>query len=214
MKCLIINFNRLLLPVRLAEWVAQRGVEPVFIDNASNYPPLIDYYNYTPYEVLRLPTNYGHTVLWQYPLLKKLGIRERFIYSDPDLDLTGVPDDFVEVMHEGLNKYPWAEKCGLSLEINDLPDTEEGIYIKNGPEKPMWEDPLDDLYFRAITDTTFAMYRYPIGPYSHVAIRTNRPYTCKHLPWYYTDFDSLTDDERYYYETANASCSHKARFMK
>jgi len=214
MKCLIINFNRLLLPVRLAEWVAQRGVEPVFIDNNSTYPPLLEYYQSCPFRVLRLVSNYGHTVLWQYPVLKTLDINERFIYTDPDLDLTDVPDDFLEVMNEGLNRYPNYSKCGLSLEINDLPDTEEGNFIRNVPEAPYWNRPLDDMYFHADTDTTFALYQYPIGQYGYSAIRTNRPYTCKHIPWYYTDFDSLTDDERYYYETANASCSHKARFMK
>jgi len=214
MKCLIVNFNRLVLPVKLAEWVALRRCEPVYIDNHSTYPPLLEYYKTTPFEVLRLPTNYGHTVLWQYPLLRELNIKERFIYTDPDLDLTGVPDDFIDVMSAGLDKYPQFDKCGLSLEINDLPDNEEGNYIKYGPEKPMWEDPLDDMYFRAITDTTFAMYRQPVKEYSHSAIRTNRPYTCKHLPWYYTDFDSLTDDEQYYYQSANKSCTHKERFMK
>lgn len=213
MKVLIIVFNRLIYPVKTAEWVALRGCEPVFIDNNSDYPPLLEYYKTTPYQVLRLKSNYGHTVLWQYPVLDKLGIKGRFIYTDPDLDLSGVPGDFVAVMNAGLDKYP-VDKCGLSLEINDLPDTEEGIYIKNGPEKPMWEDPLDDMYFRAITDTTFAMYRYPIGEYSHSAIRINRPYTCRHLPWYYTDMNNLPEDEQYYYRSANKSCTHKERFMK
>lgn len=214
MKVLIINFNRLLLPRKLADWVAQRGCDPIFVDNNSDYPPLLEYYAKTNYRVLRLPTNYGHTILWQYPLLSTLGIKERFIYTDPDLDLTGVPDDFVKVLNNGLDRYKEYDKCALSLEINDLPNSEEGNYIKNGPEKPMWEDPLDDMYFRAITDTTFALYRYPIGQYSHSAIRTNRPYTCKHIPWYYTDFNKLSEDEKYYYKSANKSCSHKDRFMK
>lgn len=213
MKCLIINFNRLLLPVKLAEWVAQRGVEPVFIDNNSTYPPLLEYYQSCPFRVLRLVSNYGHTVLWQYPVLETLNIKERFIYTDPDLDLSGVPDDFLEVMNEGLNRYPNYSKCGLSLEINDLPDTEEGNFIRVGPEAPYWNRPLDDLYFHADTDTTFALYQYPIGPYGHSAIRTNRPYTAKHIPWYYTKIEDLPDDEQYYYLTANNSSSHKARFL-
>ena len=44
MKVLIINFNRLLLPVKLAEFCANRGLSPVFIDNNSDYPPLLEYY--------------------------------------------------------------------------------------------------------------------------------------------------------------------------
>lgn len=213
MKCLIINFNRLLLPVGLAEWVAKRGIEPVFIDNNSTYPPLLEYYQSCRFRVLRLVSNYGHTVLWQYPVLDVLDIKERFIYTDPDLDLTGVPDDFLEVMNEGLNRYPNYSKCGLSLEINDLPDTEEGNFIRTVPEAPYWNRPLDDMYFHADTDTTFALYQYPIGPYGHSAIRTNRPYTAKHIPWYYTKIEDLPEDEQYYYRTANNSSSHKARFL-
>ena len=213
MKVLVLVYNRLVLPVKLAEWVSERGCEPVFIDNNSDYPPLLEYYKKTPFQVLRLPSNYGHTTLWQYPLLQKLGIKERFIYTDPDLDLTGVPDDFVQVMENGLNKYPQYSKCGLSLEINDLPDTKEGNFIRTGPEAPYWKSPLDDLYFHADTDTTFAMYQYPIGEYGHSAIRINRPYTCRHLPWYYTTFEDLPEDEKHYYKTANNSCSHKKRFL-
>lgn len=214
MKVLIINFNRLSLPVRLAEWVASRGCDPIFIDNNSDYPPLLTYYEHTRFQVVRFKINYGHTTLWQFPLLKHLNITERFIYTDPDLDLTGVPDDFVDVMNAGLDKYPDYSKCALSLEIDDLPDTEEGNFIRTGPEKPYWEKPLDDLYFDADTDTTFAMYRYPIGEYGHSALRINRPYTCRHIPWYYENFNDLPEDEKYYYRTANNSCSHKIRFMK
>lgn len=201
-KALIINFNRLTLTVNTADWCASKGLQPIIIDNASDYIPLIDYYNHTPYQVLRLSKNYGHKVLWDYPVLEKLGIKERFIYTDPDLDFTGIPDDFLEVLNKGLDKYP-VSKCGFSLEINDLPDDKEGNFIRTGPEAPYWKKPLDDLYFDADTDTTFALYRYPLGEYSHSAVRTNRPYTVKHLPWYYRDLSVLSEDEQNYYKTAS-----------
>jgi hypothetical protein len=44
MKVLIINYNRLLLPSKLADWVFKRGCEPIFIDNNSDYKPLLNYY--------------------------------------------------------------------------------------------------------------------------------------------------------------------------
>lgn len=213
MYVLIVNFNRITLPLQMASWLSERGCEVIFLDNNSTYQPLLEYYKTTPYRVLRLPANYGHTVLWQYPVLQTLNINERFIYTDPDLDLTGVPDDFLQVMHNGLDKYPAYSKCALSLEINDLPDTEEGNFIRYGPESPYWQKPLDDLYFHADTDTTFAMYRFPIGEYGHSAIRINRPYTCRHIPWYYQKIENLPADEQFYYQTANNSCSHKKRFL-
>ncbi len=212
MQCLIINFNRLTLPRALADWCYVYGLEPIFIDNNSDYPPLLEYYKKTKYEVLRLNTNYGHTVIWQYPVLANLGITGRFILTDPDLDLSNVPEDFLQVMENGLNKFPDYDKCGLSIEVNDLPDDDEGNLI-NEIEYKYWHEPLDDLYFYADTDTTFAMYRSEKVPYSHSAIRINRPYTCKHIPWYYRDYTKLPKDERYYFETALASSSSGKKRM-
>ena len=213
MKALIINFNRLTLTINTADWCASHGIEPIIIDNASDYVPLLDYYNHTPYQVLRLSKNYGHKVLWDYPVLQKLGIKERFIYTDPDLDYTGIPDDFLEVLNKGLDKYP-VSKCGFSLEINDLPNDEEGNFIRNVPEAPYWKKPLDDLYFEADTDTTFALYRYPLKEFGYSAVRTNRPYTCRHVPWYYRDYSALPEDERYYYQTAQTEVSSAIKRLR
>ncbi len=215
-KCLIINYNRLTLPVKMADWLSERDIEPVFIDNGSDYPPLIKYYEKCPYKVYKLGANYGHTCIWlpQLDILNKLGIKDRYVVTDPDLDLSGVPDDFLSVMNFGLDNYKAFDKCGLSLEINDLPNSEEGNYIRNGCEVRYWQHPLDSHYFEAATDTTFALYREGITLYSHSAIRTNRPYTAKHVPWYYTDFESLSDEEKYYFRSANNSSSGKKRLMK
>lgn len=211
MKVLIINFNRLIYPRNLADWVAERGCEPVFIDNKSDYPPLLDYYSKTQYRVVRLNKNFGHMVMWITNVLDILGLsNKRYIVTDPDLDLNGVPDDFLKVMNEGLDKYPYA-KCGLSLEVNDLPDTPEAWKVKKFFEVAYWKRPLDDIYFIADVDTTFALYREGVRTYTHSAIRTNRPYTARHIPWYYTDMNKLPKDEMYYYKTANNSSSHKAR---
>lgn len=213
MKVLIINFNRLTLTRNTCEWCVEHGLVPIILDNNSDYPPLLDFYNNSPFKVLRLKVNYGHTVIWNYPVLKELGITDRFILTDPDLDFTGVPDDFLKVMNDGLDKYPQFSKCGLSLEINDLPTDEEGLLIRH-IESKYWQFPLDDLYFEADTDTTFALYRQPMGPCGHSAIRTNRPYTVKHLPWHYRDLSELPEDEQNYYKTANAEFSSGLKRLK
>lgn len=216
MKALIIIRNRLKLAVNVANWCHEHGLEPIFIDNGSDYPLLIQYYaELCPYQVYRLGANYGHTCIWipELDILNKLGITGRYIVTDPDLDLSGVPDDFLGIMNAGLDKYP-VDKCGLSLEIEDLPDSEEGNYIRYRCEARYWKTPLDSQYFKADTDTTFALYREGVNWYSHSAVRTNRPYTAKHLPWYYTDFNSLPEDEKYYFQSANDSSSGKKRLMK
>jgi hypothetical protein len=211
MKALIINFNRLTLPKTMAEWLAAHGCTPIFIDNCSNYPPLLKYYSTSPFQVVRLGANYGHTVVWKIrDILRDLKIKDRFIMTDPDLDLSGIPGNFLSVLNDGLDKYPTYDKCALSLEIEDLPDTPEGNFIKKH-EAGYWSKPLDDNYFHADTDTTFALYRWPLGIYGHSAIRTNKPYTAKHVPWYYKNLRDIPEDEKYYFKTATASSSGKQR---
>jgi hypothetical protein len=216
MKVLIINFNRLTLPKNMAEWIASKGCEPVFIDNNSDYQPLLKYYENCPFKVVRLKDNYGHKVLWNpdLTLLHELIGSDRYIVTDPDLDLSGVPDDFADIMHLGLDKYKIYDKCGLSLEINDLPDTREGRLVRNKFEKKYWTNPLDDIFFLADTDTTFAMYREGVRHYSYSAIRINRPYTARHIPWYYDRLRDLPEDEQYYFKNATRSSSGKKRLRK
>jgi hypothetical protein len=215
MYALIINYNRLELPVKMADWLSARGINPVFVDNGSDYKPLLKYYKNTRYHVFYLLANWGHTCIWnpELNILGRLGITGRYIVSDPDLDLSSVPENFLDVMNLGLDSYPQFDKCGLSLEINDLPNSEEGNFIRFY-EARYWQHPLDSHYFEAAVDTTFALYREGVKEYSHSAIRTNRPYTVKHLPWYITDFNLLSDEEKNYFRTANESSSGKKRLIK
>jgi len=213
MKAFIINYNRLTLPRKMALWLFERGVEPIFIDNKSDYPPLVKYYNTCPFQTIFMKANYGHMVFWNCKLYELLKPNERYILTDPDLNLEGIPDDFLKVLNEGLDKYKEFAKCGFSLEINDLPDTPEGNLVKNQIEPRYWRKALDSLYYDAPIDTTFALYREGEKTYTHLAIRTNRPYTAKHIPWYYYHLGELSEDEQYYYLTANGSSSGKKRLV-
>jgi len=194
MKCLIINYNRIQLPRTIAEWCSNHGLEPIFIDNNSDYPPLLEYYATCPYRVVRMDKNYSYLVVWEQRLLDKLSITGNYIVTDPDLDLSGIPDDFLSVLEEGLRRYPQYDKCGFSLEINDLPSVSAAVW-----EMQFWQEPLDSMYFDAAIDTTFALYKVRRPSWS--GIRTNRPYTAKHIPWYYNEVKDLPEDEQYYYKT-------------
>ena len=202
MKALIIVYNRLDLPVKMADSLFTYGISPVFIDNNSDYPPLLEYYKRTPFKVIRMDQNYGYKVVWEQDILKRLGITVNYIVTDPDLDLSGIPDDFLSVLEEGLRRYPQYDKCGFSLEINDLPHTE---FNPISYEKQFWSRPKDNMYFEAAIDTTFALYKVPFHSFN--AIRTNRPYTCKHMPWYYFDFEDMPPDEQYYFKTTSETHS-------
>ena len=202
MKCFIITYNRLNMPVNMAEFLSDHGIDPIFVDNNSDYKPLLDYYETTPYEVIRMRENFGYKVVWEQNLLERLGITGNYIVTDPDLDLSGIPYDFLKVLEEGLIKYPQYDKCGFSLEINDLPATS---FSPAGYESQFWQHPLDDKYFDAPIDTTFALYK--VSFHSFKALRTNRPYCCRHLPWYYFDLESMPEDEQYYFRTTKESHS-------
>lgn len=210
MKVFIISYNRLTYLRDMVNWCKEHNLEPVIVDNNSDYPPLLAYYHSKPCQIIMMPKNYGHTVMW-HGLIDLPD--ERFIITDPDLDLSGVPDDFLEVLNIGLDRYHEKPKCGLSLEIDDLPGGPEAAYVRQ-IESVFWFHPLDDLFYDAKVDTTFALYRKGIREYTIEGIRVNRPYTARHYSWYYTDFNQLPEDERYYYKTANESASGKERLMK
>lgn len=196
----IINRNRLALPSRMADYLANcPGVYPVIVDNGSTYPPLLEYYETTRHAVELIGGNGCSTVVWfNQPLRDKYNILERFIITDPDLILDDIPKDWLHLLHLGLDKYPWAQKAGFSLEINDLPDTVIGRAAR-AHETGMWSNRLNGQFYRAIIDTTFCMVRQI---HDMPAVRTARPYTAKHAPWYYTSRDSIPDDELYYMQSA------------
>ena len=72
MLCLIINYNRLEYPRNLADWALIHGLEPVFIDNNSDYKPLLDYYGKTKYQVLNFLFLKNGKKLQQLSLLMSL----------------------------------------------------------------------------------------------------------------------------------------------
>lgn len=211
----IINYNRLTLPKNMAEFLSQNeNIDVYFVDNNSTYQPLLDWYNECPYKVIHMGGNYGHTVFWDKKLYKEYVKEGYYILTDSDLDLSNIPNDWLEVLLEGLNRYKYA-KVGFSLETDDLPPS----HFKN--EIVAWESQfwapkarqLDEMYIEAHIDTTFALHRTnEHGIYS--SVRVNRPYTAKHVPWYYTDFDILPEDEKYYFNTVKTSTLWSRQFNK
>lgn len=206
-KAYIINYNRLELMRNLADWLYINGnCEPIIVDNNSDYQPLLDYYdNECPYTIYRMPENYGYKVVWEV-LFPTIGFPsyQRYIVTDSDLDLSNVPKDFLYYLNLGLDIYKNVDKCGLSLEINDLPETDMAKNVKRW-EAQFWSNRLDGMFFYSMVDTTLALYRENVQAHSLNAIRTDRPYTAKHVPWYYTSLDDLTEDEKYYFSTAKTS---------
>ena len=171
---------------------------PIIVDNESTYPPLLEWYAACGVTVVRV-RNLGPRAPW---LIRHDLMRDCLYYAvtDSDLDLTGVPLDVFDVLREGLERYPDRVKAGLSLEINDLPERLASTHLIRRWEHKFWLSRLDERWWEAGIDTTFALYRSGWDwPGIFPALRADRPYTARHMPWYRMD----TEEERYYGEHAN-----------
>ncbi|MDY3070517.1 MAG: glycosyltransferase family 2 protein [Parabacteroides sp.] len=200
---IVNNFNRLTTLKLLLDSLERRGYHNIYIlDNASTYPPLLDYYKECPYEVIFLGANLGFKAIWKSKEVRKRFCRDYYIYTDSDVVLSETcPDDVVGYLLDLLkNKYKYAAKIGLSLCIDDLPDC---YFLKNKVlqwEQQFYQGKNEDNLYPAPVDTTFALYRPRVGlsrSRSVESYRTASPYILKHLPWY-MDSDNLSEEELYY----------------
>ena len=177
---IINNFNRLTSLQQLLDALTIRGYTNIYIlDNASTYPPLLDYYDTCPFPVLRLSENLGFKALWKSPLRKRF-CRDYYIYTDSDVvPVKECPNDFIDYFLRELKRHPLARKIGFSLRIDNLPD----CYAHK------------DKVIRS-----FALYRPRVGLSRSrfvEAYRTPYPYQAEHLPWY-NDSSNLSAEEQYY----------------
>jgi len=207
---IINNFNRLTTLRLLIERLEKAGCRNIhIIDNASTYPPLLEYYAATPHTVHRLERNLGFRALWKSGLNKEL-CRDYFVYTDSDVvPLAECPDNFMQVFFDVLKTHRLARKVGFSLRIDNLPDHYAHKAEVIAHESRFYERPVaDGSMYRAPIDTTFAMYRPRIGlsrSFSAEVYRMAYPYQAEHMPWY-NDLDNLSEEEQYYIDhTARAT---------
>jgi predicted O-methyltransferase YrrM len=198
----INNFNRLTSTRAMAEWIGGvRGARAIILDNASDWPPLLAWYERCPVEVRRLGNNLGHRAPWLSGAVGGV-TASHYVVTDPDLAMNGCPADVLEVLADALSRFPWATKAGVGLEIGDLPERYPSREFVLDIEQRYWTDRLDARFFRAPIDTTFAVYRAGEDPPCAPAVRADRPYVARHLPWYVTP-ENLDNEERHYLRSAD-----------
>jgi hypothetical protein len=118
-------------------------------------------------------------------------------YTDSDIELNpNTPSNFIEILIEKAEKYKYT-KAGLSIRIDDLPDTPFANEYKNW-EKKYWETPLEENVYDAQIDTTFCIIK-PELRFDYKALRVGGDLTCRHIPWY-NSLDNLDEEELYYIE--------------
>ncbi|MBO4294672.1 MAG: glycosyltransferase [Alphaproteobacteria bacterium] len=201
----IISFNRLYYLRQMIETLEKFHLYNIhIIDNASTYPPLLEYYKTTPYTVHRMNKNYGHMVFFDAPDFKSVRENEYCVVTDPDvMPIEECPTDFMDYFYQILQKYPKYNKVGFSLKIDDIDENTEYQKTLKKWETQFYKHKINFfkpyLYNSAI-DTTFALYR-PQKLWKtdnfFKAVRTGFPYQARHLPWY-KDFNNPTDEDKFY----------------
>lgn len=206
---IINNRNRLTYLLMLLEWLKKSGMENIIIlDNASDYPELLEYYQSCSQRVIFLGKNVGSRALWETIGLDYL-VKDYYIYTDADV----LPDyilgiETIAEMYEALRKHVVLDKIGLGLHIDDLPDHFRLKKDVIAWEKQFWLSPVNEQFFEAAVDTTFALYApYAKGGGECKAWRTNFPMLAKHLPWY-ENSNAPTNENEYYRENAAPQSSH------
>lgn len=210
----LINFNLLTWTKNMCQEISRMdGLYPVIVDNGSFYPPLLEWFENCPYEVIRLEKNYNQMVVWHLGL--HLGYdSDEYIVSDPDLDLSGVPDDCLDYLRRGRQIHPHCRKIGLGITIDDLPDDSPVKANAIGWETPFWANPDGNGYYFAPVDTTFALYRKSTDNRDFMScMRCDKPYTVKHLPFYLTP-DTIDEELAFYLKTADNGIATMPRYLK
>jgi hypothetical protein len=213
----IVNRNRVSSTRRVVNWLVAAGVERVTIlDNASTYPPLLEWYEQgkpEQVELVHVGRNIGPNCFYELGYWDRY--KEDYILTDSDVVPSDCcPQNLIEHMVEVLAQHPQRCKVGPSLRTDNLPSNlpyRERIVREN---IGFWQKRIGDC-FEAGIDTTFALYSHRAGyqrPDPAGCLRTDFPYVFEHWPWYIWP---LNDEERYYANrTLEPPVSHIRKFWQ
>jgi hypothetical protein len=213
---IILSYNQLYYLKQLVSFLHEANYHNiVIIDNASTYPPLLDYLDEIgkKVKVHKLKNNYGHMVFWR---------RKEFFYryaggyyavTDPDvLPDENCPEDFLSYFKNVLEREKKVTKVGFSLNINNIPDENFNKETILKWEKKFWNREDVEGNFIAEIDTTFALYRpnnYDAIKSNFLgAIRTKPPYIATHGGWNVKS-KKLTNEQKFYFSSSSKSSSWK-----
>ncbi len=187
----IVNRNLLTTLKHTVEFLLKEPrVEVIIFDQASTYPPLLEYYKSCGVTVVYSNNNGGPPSIWGESLTSYFN-DNHYIITDSDCDYTNIPSDWLDVMLNVLENST-VDKVGFSLTIDGLPDNELSKDIISWESK-YWLNKNEHGWIADI-DSTFCLCRYQTG-FSYKGIRLDYPYTIKHIPWY---LESLDEEWKYY----------------
>ena len=206
----VITFNRvsgLENAIRFAER-STLDLELIILDMGSTYPPFWDYVTQKKFPVHSYSLTRGPRELWTQGYLEKLGSGPFFI-SDGDIDYDNVDSIAFEKMRELGLKYSWLPKVGLALDINYLPNDEEGRRIRSW-ERWNWKFEIEkDVYLGGL-DTTIAFYPMRTKSFFYrPALRVAGKCTANHYPWQ-ERASTYSEEVRFYHLVASSVVSTTA----
>ena len=212
---IIINYNRLADLEKLVDFLLKRKhTNIVIVDNQSTYPPLLAYYEQIKDRVTieHMTENYGHLVFWKNEELQERYAKGYYVVTDSDIiPNESLPLDYVSQMKQILDTKKHWSKVGFALRLDDIPDHFKMKEKVLDWERKFWADEVAPNLYQGNVDTTFALYpprfRYDVGNFLHGG-RIAGNFTARHGGWY-IDNENMTDEELYYFQTANASNSWK-----
>jgi hypothetical protein len=212
----IINFNQLTYLRNLVTWWRWYApdAEIFVLDNASSYPPLLEYYEQEPgLDVRRFPENKAPENLRTF--LDEV-VHPRFshyVVSDADVcPHPATPMDFLEVLRHAVDELGY-HHAGLGLIIDDLPpwSIDRELTLRNegaARDKPVKVryDGREIVGHKAPIDTTFCLFKTANGGwYAPMKPKdwTNslRVFEAFHLPWY-LDAGQINAEMDNYFRTA------------
>ncbi len=183
--------------------------EIVFVDNGSSNRELLQWYKDCPYRVLFLD-NLGHKAPWLSGLIDEIST-DLYVVTDPDLDLSGLPDDTLLHLARLLKASPWLEKVGLGLQTEGVsPASPYYDHVRSYESLLQGGEVFSGAFVNAPVDTTLAIHdRRVLNEYKICGVRTVAPYVAKHIPWHV----EVPDPEfSYYLDHANAESSSYKKF--
>lgn len=199
----LTNMNRLTTTKKMVEdlFILNGDAKINIIDNASTYPPLLEWYDEIKNDVniIKQETNLGPWTFFYSGHFSKCE-EDFYVYSDADLEINpNMPYNWQEIMIDHINKYD--RKASLVLRLDDIPDDYEFKSNIINHQNVCWYDTgIPDLY-KAITDMTFSMDKKSKG-HRYDSMRLGGNFACRHIPWY-IDFNNITEEETYYLEHIN-----------
>jgi len=193
----LTNMNRLTTTKKMVEdlFRLNGNAKINIIDNASTYPPLLEWYDEIKNDVniIRQETNLGPWTFFYSGHAPKC-TEDFYIYSDADLELNpNMPSNWQEIMMEYYKKYN--RKASLVLRLDDVPESKMKKKIMNH-QSVCWYPTEEENVYKAITDMTFSFDAKSAG-YRYESVRIGENFACRHIPWY-LDANNLPEEEKYY----------------